>query len=103
MRISLIFRFLFDKNIPLKEKWWIILPAIYILSPIDLIPFPILGFSIIDDLVVFLFLLSMVKSKTQKYYGTEKRDNFKDEVKDKVIIEDVEYKVDEDKDYKDDK
>ena len=98
MRISLIFRFLFDKNIPLKEKWWIILPAIYILSPIDLIPFPILGFSIIDDLVVFLFLLSMVKSKTQKYYGTEKRDNFKDEVKDKVIIEDVEYKVDEDKD-----
>lgn len=96
MRISLIFKFLFDKNIPLREKWWIILPAIYILSPIDLIPFPILGFSIIDDLVVFLFLLSMVNSKTQKYYGTEKRDNFKEEVKDKVIIEDVEYKVDED-------
>ncbi len=99
MRIGLIFKFLFDKNIPLREKWWIILPAIYILSPIDLIPFPILGFSIIDDLVVFLFLLSMVNSKTQKYYGTEKRDNFKEEVKDKVIIEDVEYKVDEDENH----
>ncbi len=96
MRIGLIFKFLFDKNIPLKEKWWIILPAIYILSPIDLIPFPVLGFSIIDDLVVLLFLLSMVNSKTQKYYGTEKRDDFKEEVKDKTIIEDVEYKVNDD-------
>ena len=98
MRINLIFKFLFDKNIPLKEKWWIILPALYILSPIDIIPFPILGFSILDDLVVFLFLLSMVKSKTQKYYGTEKRDDFKEEVKDKTVIEDVEYHVDEDDD-----
>ncbi len=97
MRIGLIFKFLFDKNIPLREKWWIILPAIYILSPIDLIPFPILGFSIIDDLVVLLFLLSMVKSKTQKYYGTQKQDDsIKKDIKDKTIIEDVDYEVDYD-------
>lgn len=95
MKISLILKFLFDKNIPLKEKWWIILPAIYILSPIDLIPFPILGFSIIDDLVVLLFLLSMVNSKTQKYYGNVKEN--KEEVKNKDIIENVQYTVNEDK------
>lgn len=94
MKIALMFKFLFDKNIPLKEKWWIILPAIYILSPIDLIPFPVLGFSMIDDLVVFIFMLSMVNSKTKKYYGTEKPDDsIKKDVKDKIIIEDVDYEV----------
>jgi len=62
-RFYLIFKFLFDKNIPLKEKWWIILPLIYILSPVDLIPAPILGFSIIDDAVMLIYLLSVVVGK----------------------------------------
>lgn len=92
-KIRLMFRFLFDDNIPLKEKWWIIIPAIYILSPIDLIPAPILGFSIIDDMVILLFLLSIVNTKASKYYS------FKDDKEnaDKEIIEDVDYDVDEDK------
>ncbi len=93
MKIALIFKFLFDKNIPLREKWWIILPIVYILSPIDLIPFPVFGFSIIDDLVVLLFLFSMADSKLKKYYGHEKKDSFKQDIKNKTIIEDVEYKV----------
>ncbi len=96
MRILLIFKFLKDKNIPLKEKWWIILPLIYILSPVDLIPFPVLGFAIIDDLVMFVFLLYMIKSKTDKYYGREKREDYSQEVKGKKIIEDVEYEINED-------
>ncbi|WP_326909413.1 DUF1232 domain-containing protein [Sedimentibacter sp. MB31-C6] len=92
-RIYLIFKFLFDKNIPLKEKWWIIIPLIYILSPIDLIPAPIFGFSIIDDIIMFIFLLSIVMEKTKKYYDKEK--NNKNVKKDK-IVEDVEYEIHKD-------
>lgn len=92
-RIYLIFKFLFDKNIPLKEKWWIIIPLTYIISPIDLIPAPIFGFSIIDDIIMFIFLLSIVMEKTKKYYDKER--NNKTVKKDK-IVEDVEYEIHKD-------
>lgn len=95
-RIFLILKFLFDKNIPLKEKWWIIIPVIYILSPIDLIPAPVLGFSIIDDLVMFAFLLTIVFDKTRKYYG-DKKTNKENSDKDN-IVEDVEYEIKDDLD-----
>jgi uncharacterized membrane protein YkvA (DUF1232 family) len=81
-----------DKNIPLKDKWWIMLLIIYILSPIDLIPAPIIGFSVIDDLVVLSFLYTVVWEKVNKYYG-----NSKDVEKNKdKIVEDVEYEIHED-------
>lgn len=89
-RALFILKFLFDKNIPLREKWWVIIPIIYILSPADLIPAPILGFSIVDDLVMLSFLLTKVYEKTKKYYYDNKKGQEKD------IIEDVEYEIDKD-------
>lgn len=94
-RFYLIFKFLFDKNIPLKEKWWIIIPLIYILSPADLIPAPILGFSIIDDAVVLGYLLSVVVGKSNKYYGSP--NNKKNKEKEN-IVENVEYEIKNDED-----
>jgi len=94
-RFYLIFKFLFDKSIPLKEKWWIILPLIYIISPADLIPAPILGFSIIDDAVMLFYLFSVVNSKTKKYYGSNDK-NDQESNKKENIVEDVEYEIHED-------
>lgn len=96
-RINLMFKFLFDKTIPFKEKWWAILPLIYIISPIDLIPAPIFGFSIIDDIIILGFLLSKINEKTKKYYENNDKKNYtknKEEVinKDK-IINDVDYEI----------
>lgn len=82
---------MFDKNIPLKEKWWIIIPLIYILSPADLIPAPILGFSIIDDAVMLFYLLSVVNSKTKKYYCNKSEDKVNKQKEN--IIENVEYEI----------
>jgi uncharacterized membrane protein YkvA (DUF1232 family) len=92
-RISLIFKFLFDKKIPLREKWWIIIPVIYILSPVDLIPEPILGFGFIDDLVMLGYLLAVVMEKTKKYNG-------KNDIKEDKIIENVEYEIKDDEEEK---
>lgn len=94
-RFYLIFKFLFDKNIPLKEKWWIILPLIYILSPVDLIPAPILGFSIIDDAVMLIYLLSVVVGKTKRYYGSNDKKQHKQK---ENIVENVEYEIKNDED-----
>ncbi len=91
-RALFIFKFLFDKNIPLKEKWWVIIPLIYILSPADLIPAPVLGFGIIDDLIMLSFLLTKVYDKINKYYfDSEKTEK-------KEIIENVEYEINKDED-----
>ena len=88
-RILFIIKFLFDKNILIREKWWMIIPVIYILSPADLIPEPVLGFGIVDDLVILGLLLTIVYDKIKKYY-------FDNRNKDKDIIENVEYEIDKD-------
>ena len=90
-RFLLILKFLFDKNVSLKEKWWVIIPIVYILSPADLIPDPVLGFGIVDDLVIFAFLLTLVYGKTKKYYEDNKPKN-------NDIVENVEYEIDKDED-----
>lgn len=89
-RILFILKFLLDKKVPLREKWWIIIPLIYILSPADLIPAPILGFSLVDDLVMLAFLLTKVYDKSQKYYFDKKN------VEEDQIIEDVDYEIHKD-------
>lgn len=98
-RFYIIIKFLLDKSIPLKEKWWVIIPLIYIVSPADLIPAPVLGFSIIDDAVVLAFLLSIASGKTKKYYnehGAEYKGTEKEDIKN--VVEDVEYEIKKDED-----
>ena len=84
-RLLFIIKFILDKIIPFKEKLWVIIPLMYILSPVDLIPVPVFGFSVVDDLIMFVFLLTKVYEKTRNYY--------KENYKEKDIIEDVEYEI----------
>jgi len=100
-RIYLIIKFLLDKKVPLREKWWVIIPLIYILSPADLIPAPILGFSIIDDAVMLAFLLTVVVEKTKKYYLKNDENNMNKEGKESKenIVEDVEYEINKDEEW----
>lgn len=104
-KLSLIFKFVFDKKIPLKNKWWILIPAIYILSPVDLIPAPIFGFSVVDDIIMLAYLLSIVNDKAKKYdyneqdYSKFSGQNIFNKFKknpNEEIIEGVQYKVEED-------
>lgn len=99
-RFRLIFKFLFDKNVPLKEKWCIIIPLIYILSPVDLIPAPVLGFNIIDDGVMLVYLLTVVFNKTKKYYGNYDKKQKKQKWEKSNIVENVEYEIKSDEDEK---
>jgi len=74
------------------DKMKIILMLLYIISPIDLIPAPVFGFSIIDDLIIMVFLLNLIKKLLVKY-------NYKDEnldINEDDVVENVKYEIDED-------
>lgn len=87
-----------DKTAPLKYKAAVVLGLIYLFSPVDLIPAPILGFGILDDLTIWGCLLYYLKDPLSKY-GKEFEDKKKNPTKGKQVIEDVTYTVvtDEDK------
>jgi uncharacterized membrane protein YkvA (DUF1232 family) len=89
-RIKAMFRLLFNDRIRFIDKLPIILMLLYILNPIDLIPLPVLGFGILDDLVVFVVLMKLVDRTLLKYYNEEKKD-----MDPEHIITDVDYEVHE--------
>ena len=66
-RIKALKAFLFDKSVSKLKKLIVIFGIIYLLSPIDLIPMPILGFSLIDDLVLWGFILSWLGTELDSY------------------------------------
>ncbi|KPU27887.1 hypothetical protein TR13x_00600 [Caloranaerobacter sp. TR13] len=86
-RASIAIKYLLDSNVPFSKKIWIILGLIYLISPIDLLPEPILGFGIIDDIVLIMYILAKLAKDLDEYMNKEKK-----------IIENVEYEVKDEKD-----
>lgn len=86
-RASTAIKFLFDSNVSFSKKIWIILGLIYLISPIDLLPEPILGFGIIDDIVLIMYILTKLSKDLDEYINKENK-----------IIENVEYEVKDEKD-----
>lgn len=56
-----------DKYARKRYKAVVIFGLIYLFSPIDLIPAPVLGFSIIDDIAVWAVILSYLKKPLAEY------------------------------------
>lgn len=97
-RIRNIGYLLKDKKTSLFKKILVVFGIIYLVSPLDLIPFPVLGFSVIDDIVLWIFILSYLKDELDKYStNNNKKDNT---FKDKTIIDSVEYEIRRDKEGK---
>ncbi len=75
---------------------------VYVFSPIDLLPDPILGFGFIDDAFLAIYVISKISNELDKYIEYDK---FKDQKSDDDIdiaksIDNVEYEV-KDKEFKD--
>ncbi len=70
-RIKHIKNYLMDPDASKIKKLLIIFGIIYLLSPIDLIPAPVLGFSIIDDLVLWIFILTHLADELDRYDAEE--------------------------------
>lgn len=93
-RIKAIGPFLKDKSVPLRKKFIIVAGILYLLSPIDLIPAPILIFGVVDDIVLWSFIIWYFKDELDKYWGNATgavKPNQK--FKGKNIIDDVNFEV----------
>ncbi len=87
-RIKSIKALLKDPNVPKRKKILVIFGIIYLIMPIDLIPAPVLIFGLVDDLVLWLFILIHLRDELDRYWkdGGEDFSPEKD-LKGKTIIE----------------
>lgn len=102
-RIKAIPAFLRDKSVPKRKKLIIILGILYFLTPIDLIPAPILIFGFMDDLVLWGFIIYYLKDELDRYWLGEKEVKPEERFRGKKIINDVNFEVKNQDDETDDK
>lgn len=86
--IKNIRKFLKDKTVSFFNKFLLVFAILYVVSPIDLIPAPILGFSLLDDIAVLLLILYYLRDYLASY-NYEKPDNGN-------IHENTSYRIDND-------
>ena len=99
-RIKAIKFFIKDKEVPKRKKIIILGGIFYILMPIDLIPAPILIFGIVDDIVLWTFIIWYLKDELDKYWLGEDPVKTKKDFKDKTLIDDVEFEVEEEEEFR---
>jgi len=58
-QFRMVWRLLLDGRVPVLTKLIPLLAALYVISPVDLVPDLVLGFGQLDDLVVFLLGLRL--------------------------------------------
>ena len=92
-RIRAIPSFMKDRTVPFRKKIFIVLGIVYMLSPIDLIPDPVLIFGVIDDIVIWAMILFYLKDELDRYWLGEKEIKPEKRFRGKNIIDDVEFEV----------
>ncbi|MDD3168991.1 MAG: DUF1232 domain-containing protein [Eubacteriales bacterium] len=92
-RIKAIRYFMKDKGVPLRKKIIIVAGILYLLSPIDLIPEPILIFGIVDDITLWTFIIWYLKSELDNYWVESDEVEPAKKFRGKNIIDDVNYEV----------
>ncbi|MCS7259860.1 MAG: DUF1232 domain-containing protein [Anaerolineae bacterium] len=75
--IFLIVRLMFDHRVPLWVKFIPLLTVLYILSPIDLSPDPILGLGQLDDTLTLLIALNLFLALCPREVVEQLRHGFK--------------------------
>lgn len=67
-RIRSMKKFLLDPDVPKRKKLLVIFGIIYLFMPIDIVPEPVLGIGLIDDVVLWLFILTHLSDELDSYW-----------------------------------
>jgi len=94
-RIKAIRYFMKDKGVPLRKKIIIAGGILYLLSPIDLIPEPILIFGVVDDITLWTFIIWYLKSELDHYWIETDPVKPEEKFRGKNIIDDVNFEVED--------
>lgn len=94
-RIKAIKFFMKDKEVPKRKKLIIILGILFLINPINLLTVPVFGLGLIDDIILWSFIIFYLRDELDKYWLGEKEVNPKQQeaLKGKDIIDDVDFEV----------
>jgi len=93
-RLKAIRFLLMDKEVHLWKKALIVAGIGYLVLPFDLIPQVLFPIAWMDDLVLWIWILWVLRKTLDKYWMGETEDYSK-KYKNKEVIDDVEYEVKE--------
>ncbi|MGI6730651.1 MAG: YkvA family protein [Anaerovoracaceae bacterium] len=99
-RIKAIKFFMKDKTVPFRKKLLVGFGIFYLLWPLDIIPTPILLFGIVDDIVLWVFILWYLKDELDNYWLGDDTQRAEKKYYGKNIINDVKFEVEQDQDSK---
>ncbi|MCQ2547078.1 MAG: DUF1232 domain-containing protein [Clostridia bacterium] len=86
-----------DKTVPKTKKALIIAGIVYLFLPFDLIPAMVFPLSLIDDVFVWLLIIWYLKKELDVYWTGEKGKDLSRKYRDKSMVDDVEFEVDDDR------
>jgi uncharacterized membrane protein YkvA (DUF1232 family) len=85
-----------DKSVPLRKKLIIVAGIGYLFLPFKFFP-PIFVWGMLSNVIVWLWILLYLKDELDKYWVGEKPQDFSKKYKDKTIIDDVDFEIEDDK------
>ena len=94
-RIIAIKAMMKDKSVSKWKKLLVIFGLVYFFVPIDLIPGTVFPLGMLDDLILWIGILYFLRETLDNYWLGEKTVDLSREYKDKTVINDVEYEVEE--------
>ena len=99
-RIQAIKEMMKDKTVPKRKKALVIFGLVYLFLPMDVIPPVLFPFGFLDDLVLWLFIIWHLSDILDTYWMGEKTEDYSGKFKEKNLVENVSFDVDEDGDGK---
>ena len=94
-RIKAIKARLKDKTVPKRKKRLIVAGLVYLFMPLDIAPVVLGPVALVDDMVLWLWIIWNLKDTLDTYWVGEKVDDFSKDFSGKNLVEGVEFKVDE--------
>ena len=92
-RIKAIASMMKDKTVPKRKKVLVIFGIIYLLLPVDLIPVFIFPFSFVDDIVLWLWIISHLSDTLDQYWNGEKTVDYSKDFSSENLVEGVTFEV----------
>lgn len=86
-----------DRSVPKRKKALIIFGIAYIFFPIDIIPVIFGPLCLLDDLLLWVFILWYLSSELDKYWLGGKSKDYSKKYRGKTFVNDVEYEVEEER------
>lgn len=95
-RIGALFYLLKDKTVPLRKKVLVIFGIVYLFMPVDLIPPILFPFAIVDDMIIWVYILWHLADELDTYWVGEKKEDLSKKFRDKTFVEGVEFDIEDD-------